>query len=187
VPGQLPIPLPRQLRDATRKKINRAPSPGLAKAVPWLLVMLGSLSPTWPIVASAPVLPPVGFLFLIAWQQLRPGLFPIWAGLPLGLFDDLFSGQPFGSAVLLWSLAMIAIDVIETRFSWLGFAQDWLAASAIITVGLILALAIANAGGSSTTLAVIAPQLIVSILIYPLAGRVTWLADRFRLLPIREL
>lgn len=187
MPAQLPIPLPRQLRDATRKKINRAPSPGFALTVPWLLVMLGSLSPTWPIIASAPVLPPFGFLFLIAWQQLRPGLFPIWAGLPLGLFDDLFSGQPFGSAVLLWSLTMIAIDLIETRFPWRGFAQDWLAATAIITVGLILALALANAGGGATPLAVIAPQLIVTIMVYPVTGRVTWLADRFRLLPIREL
>jgi rod shape-determining protein MreD len=184
---QLPIPLPRQLRDVTRKKINRAPSPELAMAVPWLLVMLGSLSPTWPIIASAPVLPPLGFLFLIAWQQLRPGQFPVWAGLPLGLFDDLFSGQPFGSAVLIWSLAMIAIDVIENRFPWRGFAQDWLAAAAIITAGLIVALALANASGGSASLAVIAPQLIVAILIYPLTGRIASLADRFRLLPIREL
>ena len=187
MPAQLPIPLPRQLRDVTRKKINRAPSPGLAMVVPWVLVMLGSLSPTWPIIASAPVLPPFGFLFLIAWQQLRPGLFPVWAGLPLGMFDDLFSGQPFGSAVLLWSLAMIAIAMIENQFPWRGFAQDWLAAAAIITAGLILALVLANAGGGGTALAVIAPQLIVSILIYPLTGRVAGLADRFRLLPIREL
>ncbi len=192
MPNQLPIPLPRQLlprqlRDATRKKINRAPSQVLALSVPWILVMLGSLSPTWPLIASAPVLPPFGFLFLIAWQQLRPGLFPVWAGLPLGLFDDLFSGQPFGSAVLLWSLAMIAIAMIENRFPWRGFAQDWLAAATIIASGLILALGLANAGGGSTQLAVIVPQLIVAILVYPLTGRVAWLADRIRLLPIREL
>ncbi len=187
MPTQIPIPIPRQLRDATRKKINRAPSSALATAVPWLLVMLGSLSPTWPVIASAPVLPPFGFLFLIAWQQLRPGLFPIWAGLPLGMFDDLYSGQPFGSAVLLWSLAMIAIAVIENRFPWRGFVQDWLAAAAIIATGLILALALANAGGAATPVVVIVPQLIVAILIYPLVGRAAGMADRFRLLPIMEL
>ncbi len=185
--AQLPIPLARQLRDVTRKKINRAPAPWLAMVVPWVLVMLGSLSPTWPIIASGPVLPPFGFLFLIAWQQMRPGLFPVWAGLPLGMFDDLFSGQPFGSAVLLWSLAMIAIAMIENRFPWRGFVQDWLAAAAMITAALILGLVLANFGGGATALAVIAPQLIVTILVYPLAGRVAWLADRFRLLPIREL
>ena len=187
MPAKIPIPLARQLRDASRKKINRAPSPALAMAVPWVLVMLGSLSPTWPIIASAPIFPPMGFLFLIAWQHLRPGLFPIWAGLPLGAFDDLFSGQPFGSAVLLWSLAMIAIDVIETRLPWRGFAQDWLSAAAIISAGLVLSLAIANAGGGATSFLVIIPQIFVAILIYPLMGRFAGLADRFRLLPIQEL
>lgn len=187
MPTKIPIPLARQLRDANRKKINRTSSPALAMAVPWALVMLGSLSPTWPIIASAPILPPLGFLFLIAWQHLRPGLFPVWAGLPLGAFDDLFSGQPFGSAVLLWSLAMIAIDVIEARLPWRGFLQDWLSAAAIISGGLILSLAIANAGGGTTPIMVIVPQLIVAILIYPLMGRIAGLADRFRLLPIQEL
>ena len=185
--GQLPIPLPRNLRDATRKKINREPSPTLALIVPWLLVMLGSLSPTWPIIASAPILPPIGFLFMIAWQQLRPGLFPVWAGLPLGLFDDLFSGQPFGSAVLLWSLAMIAIDLIENRFPWRGFAQDWLAAAGIIAGYLVLSTGFANLSGGATELFVIIPQMIVAIFTFPLVGRIAGLADRIRLLPIREL
>ena len=84
MPSPLTAPITETLRGFGKQRINRAPSPVLAISLPWLLVMLGSLSPTWPVIASAPLLPPFGFLLLVAWQQLRPGLFPVWAGLPLG-------------------------------------------------------------------------------------------------------
>ncbi len=103
---------PRGGSDQFRKRINRAPSPFIARGLPWLSIMLASLVPGWLVIASAPVMPPLGFLVLVAWRQLRPGLLPVWAGLPLGLFDDLYSGQPLGSAVLLWSLA-----IWRTQFS----------------------------------------------------------------------
>ena len=48
--------------------------------------------------------------------------------LPLGLFDDLVSGQPLGSAMLLWTLCFLAIDVLEQRLVWRDFWQDWLIA-----------------------------------------------------------
>jgi hypothetical protein len=43
-------------------------------------------------------------------------LLPVWAGTLLGLFDDMVSGQPMGSAITLWSITMLALDVIEARF-----------------------------------------------------------------------
>jgi rod shape-determining protein MreD len=100
------------LRRDSQPRINRAPSPLIARGVPWLGVMLGTLLPTYATIASAPVLPPLAFLIFISWRQLRPGLLPIWAGLPLGFFDDLYSGQPLGSAVMLWSGAAIALDYV---------------------------------------------------------------------------
>ena len=183
----MPSPLPSALRTFGQPRINRAPSPTLAVAVPWLVVMLGSLSPLWPIVSSAPVLPPFGFLLLVAWQQMRPGLFPVWAGLPLGLFDDLYSGQPLGSAVMLWSLTMLALDLLEFRFPWRGIALNWLAASGIIALYLVLTLQIAKLGGGGAPLSVLGPQYILSVLAFPLAARLVGLADRFRLIPIRTL
>ena len=84
-----------------RQRINRAPSPVLAVGLPWLSIMVSSIASTILVIASAPVMPPLGFLAYLAWRQLRPGLLPMWAGLPLGVVDDLYSGQPFGSAVLL--------------------------------------------------------------------------------------
>lgn len=184
MPSPLIAPITDVLRDFGKPRLNRAPSPVLAVCLPWLLVMLGSLSPTWPIIASAPLVPPFGFLLLIAWQQLRPGLFPVWVGLPLGLFDDLYSGQPFGSAVMLWSLAMLALEFLELRFPWRGVVLNWLSASGIITAYLVLALMIANAGGGSTSIIILIPQILFSILAYPIAARLVGAADRFRLTPI---
>jgi rod shape-determining protein MreD len=187
---KVPLPkvaLPVDLRELGRPRINREPSPLLALATPWLLVMLGSLSPVWPIIASAPVAPPFGFLLLVAWAQLRPGLFPVWAGLPLGLFDDLYSGQPLGSAVLLWSAAMIGLDVVERRFPWRGFLHNWVVAIGIIAGYLALTLALANLGGGKTPLVVIVPQIALAALAYPIAARLVGAADKFRLIPIREV
>lgn len=184
MPSPLIAPITDVLRDFGKPRINRAPSAVLAICLPWLLVMLGSLSPSWPIIASAPLVPPLGFLLLIAWQQLRPGLFPIWAGLPLGLFDDLYSGQPFGSAVLLWSTAMLVLEFLEVRFPWRGVVFNWLSASGIITVYLVLALMIANAGGGSASPGILIPQILFSILAYPIAARLVGAVDRFRLTPM---
>ena len=158
----------------------------MAIAAPWVLVMLGSLSPTWPIIASAPLVPPLGFLLLVAWQQLRPGLFPVWAGLPLGLFDDLFSGQPFGSAVLLWSAAMIVLDLFEARFPWRGVVFNWLVASVMLVTYLIAAAWLADAGGGNSSLVALVPQMLLSVLGYPLLAILVALTDRFRLIPIKK-
>lgn len=168
-----------------RRRINRGPSPVLALAMPWLTVMLGSLSPLLPLVASAPVLPPFGFLILLAWRQLRPGLIPVWAGLPLGFVDDLFSGQPLGSATLLWSIALIAFDAVEARFPWRNFIINWLEAAALIASYLALSLIIANAAGGNAHIMVIVPQLTTSALVFPLVGRFVAACDRARLWPIR--
>lgn len=172
---------------AATPRINRAPSPVIALAFPWLVVMFGSLLQTLPLIASAPVMPPLGFLFLLAWRQLRPGLLPVWAGLPLGLVDDLFSGQPMGSAMLLWSATMIAMDAIEQRFPWRSYLLDWLVAAAFIVGYLLLSSLIAHIGDSGPFLGVLVPQLVLSVLVFPLGERFVANCDRFRLWRFRVL
>ncbi|MEJ2409208.1 MAG: rod shape-determining protein MreD [Novosphingobium sp.] len=166
-----------------RRRINRAPSPLLAFTLPWLTILLGSLIPGWLMIASAPVLPPIGFLLFLSWRQLRPGLLPIWSGLPLGLFDDLFSGQPFGSAVLLWSLAAIVLELIEARVPWRNFLTEWLVAIGLIITYIVTCLALANLAGARIHIGIILPQVVISVLSYPLAGRLVAVVDRFRLTP----
>jgi len=169
------------------RRINRVPSPTLAFGTPWLTVMLFSLAPILPIVASAPVMPPLGFMLLLAWRQVRPGLLPVWAGVPLGMFDDIYSGQPFGSAVLLWTVAAIVLDLYEARFPFRHFLFDWLVSSVMVCAYLALSLVFANATGASASLSVIAPQALTSILLLPLMGRLVSALDRFRLLPFVEV
>src|SRR5690606_37992492 len=153
-----------------RSRINRAPSPLVAQSLPWLMIALASMVPGWIMIASAPVLPPLGFLTFVCWRQLRPTVFPIWAGLPLGLFDVLFSGQPFGSAVLLWSLAAIVLEIIEMRLPWRNFLTEWLVATGLVLTYIVFSLALANFAGAAAPIRVIVPQIVISVLSYPLVG-----------------
>jgi len=161
--------------------INRAPSPLVARAFPWLVIMAGSVIQGMPLIASAPVVPPFGFLLLLAWRQLRPGLLPVWGGLPLGLFDDLYSGQPMGSGMLLWSAAMIGMDAIEIRFPWRSYVMEWLVAAAFILAYLLIAGGIAHVGGSLPVLTALVPQLWISVLVFPLVERFVAACDKARL------
>jgi rod shape-determining protein MreD len=166
-----------------RRRINRKPSQLLARSIPWASVMLGSVAQVLLLIASAPMMPPLGFLILLAWKQLRPGLLPVWAGLPLGLFDDLYSGQPMGSATLLWSIASIIIEIIQARVPWRNFLMEWLVAACLIAGYIVLSLGAAHLTGASAPLLVVLPQIFISVLIYPLIGRLVAALDRFRLTP----
>jgi rod shape-determining protein MreD len=139
------------------------------------------------VIAPAPVLPPLGFLLMLAWRLLRPGLLPPWAGLPLGLFDDLYSGQPLGSGVLLFSLAMIIVELIEMRFPWRNFWLDWLTATGLIVPYLVLAALLSGAQITLVQLGVIAPQLLLSIVLFPIIARVVAMLDRIRLMRVLRI
>ena len=103
------------------------------------------------------------------------------------MIDDLYSGQPFGSAVLLWSVAAIVLDVVETRFPWRDFLTEWLVAGAITATYLLASLALANMASASTPVLFVLPQIIVSILVYPLVCRMVGGVDRARLVPIADI
>jgi rod shape-determining protein MreD len=169
------------------KQINRVHSPLLARVLPWLSVLLASLIPSWLVIASAPIAPPLGFLTMLSWRQLRPGLLPVWAGLPLGLFDDLFSGQPIGSGVLLWSLAMMVIEIVEQLQPWRSQVTDWLLSAGLIAAYLFLSLLLANAVGGQARLAVLAPGMVIAVLVFPLIGRLVAWIDRQRLARFRVI
>jgi rod shape-determining protein MreD len=178
---------PRARSDMYGKRINRASSPWRAVSVPYLTIMLGSLLPVLLIADLMPLSPSFGLLMLLGWRMVRPGLLPLWAGAPLGAFDDLFSGQPFGCAVLLWSLAMIAIEVIETRFPWRGFWQDWFTAGIIAIVYWLVGLLVSGASLTPEMLLAALPQALLSVLLYPIIARGVAGLDRFRLARARKL
>lgn len=172
-------------RDRFGRTINRDHSPALAIGIPLLTILAGSLTPLLPIIAAGPVVPPLAFMLLLAWRIQRPGLLPMWIGLPLGAFDDLYSGQPFGSAIMLWSLAMLALEALETRFPWRGFWHDWAIAAALTTAYLVLAAFIAGGGLELWLIPLILPQLLLSILLFPVIARMVAFFDRVRLFRIK--
>lgn len=178
---------PKSRRDPFGSKINRDHSAMLAHSVPWVSIMLGSLAPMLPIIPPAPILPPLGLIMLLAWRLLRPGLLPLWAGLPLGLFDDLYSGQPFGFGILLFTLILLATEIIHIRFPWPNFLHDWVTATLLLCVYIIAGAVLAGGGKADIHLQVIMPQLVLSIVLFPLAAHLVAGLDRLRLLRIRRI
>lgn len=178
---------PQARRDPYGSRINRRESSLLAYGLPWASILIGSLTPWLPIIAAAPVLPPFGFLLMLAWRLLRPGLLPPWAGLPLGLFDDLYSGQPMGSGVLLFSLALIIVELVEIRFPWRNFWLDWLTASGILVPYIVVAALLSGAQPTLVQLGAIAPQILLSVVLFPIIARMVAMLDRFRLMRVRRI
>jgi rod shape-determining protein MreD len=132
-------------------------------------------------ITNEPLLPPLGLLIFLSWRLMRPGLLPVWSGVPFGLMDDVFSGQPFGSAGLLWSLAMLFIEIIDSRAIWRDHLQDWVIAAILIAAVLMGGLWIAGMAHAAPDPAVLIPQIILSILLYPLAVRICARLDSWRL------
>lgn len=146
---------------------------------PAATVMAGSLLTLVPVIASFPLLPPFGLLMLLGWRLAREEALPVWAPLLLGLFDDLLSGQPFGSAMLFWTLAFISIDLFDTRLVARDFWQDWLLAAGGIAGALIFGrLVAAPLSAHVDTLLLL--QIAVSVMLYPVAAQIVAWLDRER-------
>lgn len=162
-------------------RINRQASGIKLRLYPILSVIIASALPMLlPIITSMPLLPPFGFMLLLAWRILRPGLWPIWIGAPLGLVDDLFSGQPLGSAILIWSIAMVLLDLADQRFLFRSFWQDWLIASLLILFAIVIAYAINVVNGARIVPLILLPQILLSMVLFPLILRVTARIDARR-------
>ena len=153
---------------------------GPARAIPWITVMAGSLVTIVPIGATLPLMPPCGLLMLLAWRLLAPMALRRWAPAPLGLFDDLVSGQPLGSAMMLWTLVFFLIDLVDQRTLFRAFAQEWLIASGAIAFCLIGGRLVASPLGAHVD-GVLMAQIVITILLFPCAARLVAWIDRRRI------
>ncbi|PVX30541.1 rod shape-determining protein MreD [Sphingomonas pokkalii] len=142
-----------------------------------LSIALASLLTLLPVVATVPFLPPFGLLMLLGWRLTRADALRVWMAAPLGLFDDLVSGQPFGSAMFLWMTCMLLIDVLETRIVWRSFWQDWLFAAGAIGFVLIAGRFFA-APISAKVDAALLLQAGASAMLFPIASRFCAWLDR---------
>ena len=161
-----------------RDKFAPPPTAFEQQLIPVVSVLLGSLAPLLPIIISTPVIPPVGFMMLLGWRLMRNDLWPVWAALPLGIFDDLFSGAPIGTAAALWTMSFIAIDLIDRRWVWRDHLQDWAIAVAFVGAYLLLALWLS---GGAMPLVLLLPQWGFAALLFPVVARTIVMLDRWRL------
>jgi rod shape-determining protein MreD len=169
------------MEKAPRRRIDREPTSAQLIGIPVASVMIASLLPLLPIISTSPVIPPLGYMMLIGWRLAQRTMWPIWMPIPLGLFDDMFSGQPIGSAVFLWTSSFFILDLLDRRMLWRDFRQDWSIAALLIFANLLGALWIANFRSLDTSLVVLMPQIILSILVFPAVSRLVAHLNRIRL------
>lgn len=149
--------------------------------LPPLTVVLASMLVAWPAVVSSPWLPPLGLMMLLAWRLLRTDIWPVWAGLPLGLINDLYSGAPIGSAAFTWTAILVVHGFIDQRFVWRDHWIEW-GLGALALIFAVLTEAMLSGGGSLVRVAgILLPQLGFSILFMPLVVQFVSLLDKWRL------
>lgn len=148
---------------------------------PLLTVIAACLLAALPVVVSSPIVPDFAFLVLIAWRLLRPELWTATTALPLGLFNDLIAGHPFGQSMALWTVVFLAFDIMDARLVWRDYLIDWLAAALAVSFYISAGWYIGRMLGNHIDLIVLLPQIGLSILAYPLVARVVLAIDRWRL------
>ena len=163
-----------------QSRIGRQPSQLRIKLIPPLTVVLGSMITALPIITDYPILPPMGLLVVLAWRLIRPGYWPVWAGFPLGLIDDIFSGQPFGSAAFLWSVIFILLEAVDRKAVRRDYWQDWLIASTATIIVLIGGMLIVDFQSNLLRLDLLVPQMLLSVLLYPFVARLIGAIDNWR-------
>jgi rod shape-determining protein MreD len=148
--------------------------------VPSVTVVIGSMITALPIITDYPILPPMGLLVLLAWRLIRPGYWPVWVGFPLGVIDDIFSGQPLGSAAFLWSIIFILLEAVDRKAVRRDYWQDWLIASIATIIVLIGGMLIVDFQSNIRRFDLLVPQILLSILIYPFVARLIGAIDNWR-------
>ncbi|MEQ1726088.1 MAG: rod shape-determining protein MreD [Sphingopyxis sp.] len=150
------------------------------RLIPTGSILIASALTVLPFSANAPLLPPLGFMMLLSWRMLRSDIWPVWIGIPLGLFDDLAGGQPVGSAVALWTIMMLAMEAIDRRIIWRDFWIDWGLAAAGLAIFLVAEAVLARTGDLTRIIALVGPQFLWSAMLIPLLMRLAALLDGWR-------
>ena len=165
---------------ASKRRIGHGPVAG-ARYVPAASVLVGSLLAALPIVSTSGWYPDFGFLVLIAWRLLREDAFPAWWAAPLGLFNDLVTGDPVGLAVSLWTASMLLLDVADRRLMWRGYWLEWVLAALLLLASEWAEWNVAAMTGAEVAFASVLPPLLIGIFAFPVAAGLVSRLDRWRL------
>jgi rod shape-determining protein MreD len=149
--------------------------------MPAASVVAASLLSALPIVSNSGWYPDFGYLVLLSWRLLRSDPWPPWWAAPLGLVNDLFTGNPLGLSVALWSVTMLAIDLIDRRTMWRDYWIEWGLAALFLGIDEWLQWRVAALGGARVPVVAIVPPLLISICVFPLSAWIVSRFDRWRL------
>ncbi len=106
---------------------------------------------------------------------------PTWAALPLGLFDDLMTGQMLGTSMATWTFAFLIFDWIDHRTVWRDFWMEWVIAAATILIVGLASWAVSRSFVTQGSVIAILPSSLGAILLFPTMMRLTAMLDRWRL------
>ena len=163
---------------------RRRPGQGpvrLAAYIPAVSVIAGSLLSALPIVSSSGWYPPFGLLMFLAWRLLRSDPWPAWWAAALGLVNDLFTGDPIGSSVALWSAIMLALDLVDRRTMWRDYWVEWILAAMFLFLHGWVGLKLAAAVGADLPFSRMLPGFVIGVFCFPIAAWFVSRLDHWRL------
>ena len=164
----------------TRRRIGQGPLSGAAY-VPAATVVIGSLLASLPIIVQNGWFPDFGFLALIAWRLYRADVWPSWWGAPLGLINDLVSGDPVGLSVTVWTASMLLLDLLDRRTIWRDYWIEWALASVLILFSEAAQWQVAAWIGAKVPFTAMLPPLLISVAAFPVVARIVARLDQWRL------
>lgn len=150
--------------------------------VPLTSTIFAMLLGLLPFVASTLWVPNLAFLTLLTWRLVRPEIWQAQAALGFGLLADLIvPGAPLGQSMLLWTVIFLGLDYADHLLGVRDYWLDWTLAAAAILFHSAGVWYIALLMRAEMSILVMVPQLILSILAYPLMARIVLRLDRWRL------
>src|SRR3954463_8296018 len=165
---------------SSARGFNQAPA-RFAMLLPAASVVVASLLAALPIVSTSGWYPDFAYLVLISWRLLRADPWPAWWAAPLGLVNDLFTGNPVGFSIALWSATMLALDLIDRRTMWRDYWIEWGLAAVFLALNEWLQWRLAALVGARVPFSAMVPPLLLSICTFPLAAWLVARIDRWRL------
>lgn len=165
---------------ASKRRIGHGPVTG-AVYLPAVSVILGTLLASLPIVVQTGWFPDFGFLALIAWRLFRADVWPSWWAAPLGLVNDLVTGNPLGLSVTVWTASMLLLDLLDRRTIWRDYWIEWALASVLILFSEAAQWQVATWMSARVPFTSMLPPLLISVAAFPVVARIVASLDQWRL------